>query len=364
MTRPILPAVLLLILLGHSLAAGRTWTHRDGRQRVEAELESYGTGRVWLRRTDGVLFETPLADLSRDDQKYVEERMRADRAKVLVRTEPRPGDIAYGPARELCKLAGTRVGESSGQAASHARPGWLWTHNDSGDDSRLYLTDTQGRDLGSCRLADMPAYDWEDLASFQADGKNYLLVCDTGNNRRASAVQMIHIVEEPPLDPERGVTVAEVPIVRTIYYAYDDDHRDCEAVAVDPRDKTIWLATKEHGIGSHLYRLAWPPDDTPAMKCLVARRVATLALPEVTGMDISPDGRRAVLGTYGNAYEYVREADEEWPAAFARPPRELVLPARKQGESICYGADGKTLYLTSEQLPTPLFEVPVAAEGK
>jgi hypothetical protein len=35
------------------------------------------------------------------------------------------------------------------------------------------------------------------------------------------------------------------------------------------------------------------------------------------------------------------------------------MPRRRQGESICYGPDGKTLYLTSEQLPTPLWEVPV-----
>ena len=39
--------------------------------------------------------------------------------------------------------------------------------------------------------------------------------------------------------------------------------------------------------------------------------------------------------------------------------REIGMPLRIQGESICYGPDGKTLYLTSEKLPTPLWEVPV-----
>ena len=38
---------------------------------------------------------------------------------------------------------------------------------------------------------------------------------------------------------------------------------------------------------------------------------------------------------------------------------EIVLPVRVQGEAICYGQDGKTLYLTSEKRPTPLWEVPV-----
>ena len=91
----------------------------------------------------------------------------------------------------------------------------------------------------------------------------------------------------------------------------------------------------------------------------VAKRIASLEIPSVTAMDVSPDGRRAIVGTYGNAYEYVRRTGEGWAEAFSRPPREIIVPGRTQGESICYGTDGKTLYLTSENLPTPLFEVPV-----
>jgi len=60
---------------------------------------------------------------------------------------------------------------------------------------------------------------------------------------------------------------------------------------------------------------------------------------------------------YGNAYEYRREPAEDWKAAFARQPRTIQMPARAQGESICYGPDGQTLYLTSEKTPTPLLEV-------
>jgi hypothetical protein len=76
-------------------------------------------------------------------------------------------------------------------------------------------------------------------------------------------------------------------------------------------------------------------------------------------MDISPDGRRAVVLTYRDAYEYSRGRNERWAEAFARKPAEIKLPRRAQGEAIAYGADGKTLYLTSEKLPTPLWEVPM-----
>ena len=89
----------------------------------------------------------------------------------------------------------------------------------------------------------------------------------------------------------------------------------------------------------------------------VAKAVATLKLPVTTAMDISPDGRRCVVLTYGPAFEYTRKAGETWKEAFARAPRMLSTPARQQGESICYGRDGKTLYLTSEKLPAPLWEL-------
>jgi hypothetical protein len=77
-------------------------------------------------------------------------------------------------------------------------------------------------------------------------------------------------------------------------------------------------------------------------------------------MDISPDGLRCIILTYGNAFEYTRAPDEKWSKAFSRRPRMIRLPARRQGESICYGLDGTTLYLTSEKKPTPLIEVRAA----
>ena len=117
--------------------------------------------------------------------------------------------------------------------------------------------------------------------------------------------------------------------------------------------------TKERGNQCYVYALPWP--EVNAEKAFSARRIATLELPAVTAMDVSPDGRRAVVLTYENAYEFVRAADEDWPQAFSHKPREVIVPERVQGESICYGSDGKTLFLTSEQLPAPLLVVPVIA---
>ena len=362
MPRTVLQIVAALCLTTVPVAHARTWTDSTGQHKVEAEYLTSQPGKVWLRRlSDDRVFEVQLTDLSQADQEYVSQLLREKEAKRRAQPSHHAERIQYGPARQLAKLANRAINESSGLACSRAGPGLFWTHNDSGGDARIYLFDSKGSDLGSCVLENVLAYDWEDIVSFTWKGKHYLLLCDVGNNGLAAPVQMLHLIEEPPVDPKRGVTAEHVPVVQTIFYSYEDDHRNCEAVAVDPSDRTILLATKEFALKCCVYALPWPKDNPN--KAFSARLIATLKIPLVTAMDVSPDGSRAVLVTYGNAYEFVREEDEGWAAAFARQPRELLMPLRLQGESICYGPDGRTLYLTSEKLPTPLWEVPVVAEA-
>jgi hypothetical protein len=338
----------------------RTWTDKTGQLQVEAEVVSFQPGKVWLRRADGEVFGIDLAELSKADQQFIDRFVDEKEAEKRGETARLPGRIPYARPRKLCELASARIDESSGLACSPSQSGVFWTHNDSGDDARIYAFDSAGSNLGSCRLEGVQAYDWEDMVSFTWDGKRYLLVCDVGNNGRAAAVQILYVVEEPSIDSKRGVAVEKIPVLQTIYYSYEDDHRDCEAVAVDPTDRTLLFVTKERDVASYVYAMAWPKSDPT--RAFVARRIGKLHLTLVTAMDVSPDGRRAVVLTYGNAYEYVRRPGEDWAHAFSRAPREIVMPMRVQGESICYGQDGKTLYLTSEKLPTPLWEVGVESD--
>jgi hypothetical protein len=341
-------------------AHGRMWTDASGGQTVEARFVTVQFDKVWLLRNDGRVFGVPLPDLSQADQDHVRDLIREKQAKPVLQTQNPQGRVPYGGGRELCRLANQAVNESSGLACSRRRPGFFWTHNDSGGDARAFLFDTRGRDLGSCELDGIVAFDLEDTLSFCLDDKPYLVLCDVGNNGRAAGVQMLHVFEEPDFDAEKGVLAERVSIMQTIHYAYEDDHRDCEAVGFDPTSKTFLFVTKEKGPKCNVYSLPWPQPS--ADKASVARQIATLPLTNVTAMDVSPDGLHAIVLTYGDAYEFQRLDDDDWPQAFARQPRRIVVPERVQGESICYGADGKTLYLTSENLPTPLWIVPVLSQ--
>jgi len=345
-----------LVALAAALPA-REWTVPATRQHVEAELVDVGDGRVLLKPTDGPVFGIRLEDLAEDDRRYLRAELDRRRAELEGWLSDKPSAVRYGPGRELAQLESKAIKESSGLACSRRRPGVFWTHNDSGDEARLYALDLKGRDLGSCLIEGVTAFDFEDIASVQLDGRCLLLVGDIGNNVQASAVQVIHVVEEPAFDPARGPLAVKVPVVQTIHLAYEDDQHDAEALGVDPTTRTILLIAKERKPKCHVYAFGWPADD--AKKVTIARKIATLHLPSVTAMDLSPDGLRAVVCTYGHAYEFSRAKDEDWSAGFSRKPCEIKLPPRRQGEAICYGPDGKTLYLTSEKRPTPLIEVPV-----
>lgn len=269
-----------------------------------------------------------------------------------------PGEtVRYGPGRKLGQLANDAIAESSGMACCRHTPGVFWTHNDSGDAARIYAFNSQGEDLGTCLLAGARARDWEDMASFTLGRKHYLLLGDTGDNYLRADVHHLYLIEEPPFDPRRGTVAQSVPVTHTISYRYEDGRHNCESVAVDSTNKTILLVAKELGSQCNVYALSWPVKDSD--QPLVARKIATLKIPPTTGMDVSPDGRRAVVLTYGSAYEYRRGVQEDWATALARPPQVITLPSRRKGEAICYGVDGKTLYLTSEAVPAPLFQVPV-----
>ncbi|NQT36635.1 MAG: hypothetical protein HQ581_04050 [Planctomycetes bacterium] len=360
MHRIIIPSVVIaMVCLPQTLAPARTWTDATGTMQVEAELVDATAEKVWLLRDGRRIIVAQLDAFGEADRKFVAEHLKQEKARIAAEAAALPaGAVPYGAARRLGELENTRITESSGLACARQTPGAFWTHNDSGDDARLYLFDSRGADLGSCQVAGVDAYDWEDLASFRFKGRNCLLVCDTGNNSLNAAVQMIYLVEEPSRDPQTGRLPEQVRVRQTIHFSYEDDFRNCEAVAVDPTSRTILLVTKEYGPQCSVYALPWP-EDNPT-KAFVARKIATLHLIMATGMDISPDGRRAIVSTYRDALEYTRGEKEDWRAALARRPRRIALPKRQQGETICYGLDGKTLYLTSEKRPTPLLQVPVS----
>ncbi len=239
----------------------------------------------------------------------------------------------------------------------------------------MYAFNLKGEQMATLKLRGVTCRDWEDCASFTYKGRHILLVGDFGDNARKYKVSRIFGVYEPKLKAAKRNAKYKLNPCKTITFRFANGPQNCESMAADPTSGKIFLVSKTSGNRCKVYELPWAA--STAGKPAVAKVIATLDVPTTTAMDISPDGLRAVVLTYSHAFEYVRKKDETWAQGFSRQPRILSMPLRAQGESICYGMDGATLYLTSEtqlaskkllgnkKLQTPLIEVaPVKAAAK
>lgn len=268
------------------------------------------------------------------------------------------GAIAYGESKQVATLRNARIDESSGIACSRRNEGIFWTHNDSGDDARLYAFNEKGDSLAEFAVAPAEFIDCEDLCSFTlpdtAGPLHLLLAADTGNNSRRRKSGTLYVVPEPELAPAARTIRGTIAARSIVTFSFPDGRLDCESVAVDTAGKQVILVSKR-AVAPTVYAMPLPkPGKTT---CRAIRKIATLKMVFPTAMDISPDGRRAVILTYFRAYIFTRPARATWEKTFSGTPRMLSMPARKQGESICYGPDGKTLYLTSEKTPTPFWMI-------
>lgn len=230
----------------------------------------------------------------------------------------------------------------------------FWTHNDSGDSARIFAINSKGENLATFDVSGAEAADWEDMASVVVDGKSFLVIGDVGYN--GLPTYNIYIVPEPSVNPAMRAAVGTVSVARRLKFKYEDEPQNCEAVAVDPTDGTIYLVNKVTGMSSKVYSLR--EEEKNGKGLLTAKVVAEILIWPVVAMDISADGLRAVVLTYGTAYEYVRSHEETWREAFLRPPTTIAIPGAQGGESICFGPKGLNLYLTWEGVHTPLWHVP------
>ena len=260
------------------------------------------------------------------------------------------------------------VVESSGLATSSYIENAIWTHNDSGHPSNLFMLGTGGKLIARVELKGAKNVDWEAMAQFDLNGESYLAVADVGDNSGRRKSCQIYLFREPKLTVDGNIDQEKLktPILKTVEarkleFTYPEGPRDCEAIAVDVLSKQIWLTekvfydarrTKVPGIYVLPLNLAEP--DKP----LVARRIADFPIRSVTGMAFSADGKRLIIRNYVNAHLYSRTGDESWEQVVSTSrPQTVVLPLQRQGEAICFSRDSKSVLLTSEVNRQPIWRV-------
>lgn len=254
------------------------------------------------------------------------------------------------------QLGDDDLDEASGIAISHKAPGLYWIVDDDGP-PRLYAVDATGAGLGHVDVEGARNVNWEDIASFKLEGEPYLLIADIGDNAGMRKSVTVYVVAEP--DPR----AASVEIAWSFDFSYADGPADAESIAVDAAEGRVLVLTKRQ-IPAVLHALPLRP---AAEQYRIATRlmaVDTLPQPtrgdvlsapfkfwwwwQPTGMDISADGRAAVILTYHGVYYYPRAGLDDWAAAFARQPVVLDAGDYRDAESVAFGPDGASVFVTYE----------------
>jgi hypothetical protein len=275
----------------------------------------------------------------------------------------------------LGNLSNKCISEASGVVASRRRADLLWVINDSGNEPLIYAVGLDGSDCGHASIRNARNQDWEDLAAFVYKRTAFLLIPDCGDNENRRKSCVLYIVEEPRVGPSGIVDKTPLEWSFRIEYVYADGPRDCEGVAVDVQRREILLLTKRDE-PPVLYSL--PLNLTQNDTVQTARpvtRVGGIPKPtaedlrqdplygrfgsQPTAMDISPDGKIIAVLTYKRPYLFYRQENESWPRVIDRPPVPLDMPRMRQAEAMSFSWDGKSLIVTSEKLPAPLYRLDI-----
>jgi hypothetical protein len=289
-------------------------------------------------------------------------------------TEPAADAVSEAPRSRLIvagQLEADELVEVSGLARSQRSPDILWSMNDGGSKARLYAIDTSGFHRGRIKLDDLENHDWEDLSSFTVDGTAYLLIADTGDNDARRDEVSLHVVLEPDLTDDDKV---KVDPAWSIAFRYPDGPRDVEAVTVDADSGRVLLLSKREW-PPVLYEVPlFPPSDDT----IVARRLGPIeSLPaptrqdreqavftkewhwQPTAMDLSPDGRLAVVLTYRAVYLYHLDPGRSLYESLSGQAYGFGLGNFRNAESVAFSQDSNSIFVTLEGRHAPLLRIDI-----
>ena len=265
---------------------------------------------------------------------------------------------------QVALLADREISESSGLVLSDRNPDCFWTHNDSGDAARLFLVHRDGRTIARLKVAGANAIDWEDIAFTTIEGSPKIIIGDIGGNAQKRNHVTLYVLSEPkflfdaskPAHPIESTARVETSVDVT----FEGGVTNYEGIAVDHAGKSILIFEKAL-LGGRVYSLPLP-ELSKKKTVTQAKLIAKTSIPIACACDISADSKSIVVVTYQVGCLITRRTKddgtiEDWSEALKREPIVFPLPRMRQTEAVCFSKDAKSIFLTSEQLPTPIIEM-------
>ena len=244
--------------------------------------------------------------------------------------------------------------EVSGIAVSRTNPNILWAHEDHGNLNKMHLIGENALYLGYYWIWGVSNRDWEDMCIGPGpeENKSYIYLGDIGDNDAKYNEIFIHRFKEPNLkDSSKMNGEIQKTDITSFIFKYPDGARDAEALMVDPRNKDLYILSKNEN-QTNMYCAAYK-EYTNGQTML--DKIAILPFGEITAADISSDGNQIMLKTEKQIYFWNRNNGETILQAMKRTP--VLIPYKKEakGEALAITPDGNGYYTLSEKSsgPTP-----------
>jgi hypothetical protein len=239
-------------------------------------------------------------------------------------------------------------------AASVKNPGCFWVHNDSGDEARIFLINTDGKIVCTVTMGTDYYYtdnrDWEDIAvgPGPAEGETYIYIGEIGDNNRKYSEKYIFRIIEPEIDTDalNSRLRIEKENISTITFDYEDGARDAEILMIDPLTKDLFIVTKRED-RVQIYQINYPQNFEE--KVILKKSSVTLPFRLANGGDISSDGKEILIKNLTSVYYWKRKDGESVQEALSRPGEVLPYIKEPQGEAIAWFRDGSAYLTVSEK---------------
>lgn len=249
--------------------------------------------------------------------------------------------VVFAPALAKGTINQSYVDEASGLAASINRPDFLWTHNDSGDEARLFLINHQAEVINEYHLKGAKNRDWEDIATGPGPDPsyNYIYVGDIGDNRALYKTKIIYRLKEPTVESPQNIEEYD-----KIEFEYPDGKRDAESLFVDPQTKDIYIMSKrEDQIG--IYVASYPQSTS---EVIMLKKLGKVPFYNTVAADISADGEEILLKTYSEI-RYWKRNGRSIADTLLSSSRVIPYKPEPQGEAIAFAKNGSGFFTLSEK---------------
>jgi len=244
-------------------------------------------------------------------------------------------------------IAPHQIDEVSGIVESLNLEGYLWTHEDAGDATKLFLVSKDGKQIRGYVPGDITNRDWEDIAigAGPVEGISYLYLGDIGNNDANPTVTSNFIYRMPELKSIDGSF--DPASISKITFRYPDGPRDAETLLFDPVTKDLFVVSKEFN-KTNLYRIPYPQSVDGVITAELIGLIPSVLI--ATGGDIAADGKEIVVKTYAAIYYWRRKEGETIGQTLLQSSlKTLPYELEPQGEAICFDKEMGGYYTLSER---------------